>query len=561
MSSDQGKNVAVDEGEGAVVRGSDPDHHSAIASAVRVMSGLTMVSRIAGLARDVVTARLFGDGELASAFRAAYAAPNLFRRLFGEGALSAAFLPEYSRLSREDPKRAGQLASLIVQLVTLATGMVTLLIEAGLAIRLLLPHDPSLGVSLKLMMLMLPMMPMVCLTAILSGMLQAHGRFGPPAAAPIILNIFQIAVGLLFYFGWMTGKESAAYVVGASAVAASIVQIAWSVHALKGRVKWSKERQDARAHARSVMSRFVPALVGLGTLQLNTFLDMLIAMWPIWVGSTMFGMAVTLDQSSNGILSYTQSLYQFPLGVFGIAVATAVFPMLSRAAGNAEEFVAVLRRGLRLSLFIGLPASAGLVLVRHDLVFVTFSGGARGWSEDGVARSAAVLAGFAPAVWAYSLNHVMTRAYYAKGDTRTPMRVALWMVLLNLTLNLLLIWPLKEAGMAWATSATATAQCATLWAICGGKLGVKPLDRATRRAFGRTLLLTAAMIATVLGVMTVWPEPKSWGEHLARLIASCVTGLGAFGACALLFHAPELRWLLQRAPKGEGGSGAGVSFE
>ncbi|MBS0196035.1 MAG: murein biosynthesis integral membrane protein MurJ [Planctomycetes bacterium] len=541
-----------------------PDRHAGtLAAAVRVVSGLTLLSRFAGLARDVVTARIFGDAVLGSAFRAAYALPNLFRRLFGEGALSAAFLPEYTQLRRDEPRVADELATLTIRVLTLVTGGLTLVLELVLlAILLIAPKDESRGLSLQLMMLMLPMMPMVCITAIMGGMLQAHGRFGPPAAAPIILNIFQIAAGVAFYLGWMTDKVNTAYLVGIAAVAASVVQIVWSWWALRGLVRWGRAGADAVRHGRKVLGRFVPAMLGLGTLQLNTMMDMVIAMWPVWVGPMMFGHAVSLDKSSNSILNYTQSLYQFPLGVFGLAVATAVFPMLSRATNDPAEFAMVLRRGLRLSLFIGLPATAGLMLVRHDLVYVIFSGGKSGFSADGVERAAAVLMGFSPGVWAYSLNHVLTRAFYAKHDTHTPMRVAVAMVGLNLTLNLVLMWPLREAGLAWATAIASFAQLTCLMVLCRTRLHVAPMDRETILAFARIALAVIVMSLGVWATMHYWPAAERWWPRLVRLAASVLAGAVTFAVAAAVMRMPEVRWLMARGGRGGGGDAmGGMSFE
>ncbi len=335
-------------------RDHDP-HHAKVAAplsaAVRVVSGLTLLSRLAGLVRDVVTARMFGTAALGSAFQAAYSLPNLFRRLFGEGALSAAFLPEYTLLRRDHPQLSDQLASITLWALTLVTGGLTLLLEVGvLAAMFLLPDNHDRTLSLKLIMLMLPMMPAVCVTAILGGMLQAHGRFGPPAAAPIILNLFQVAAGSVFYLGWLE-REPSAYFVGSAAVFASGVQIVWSLAALKGKVHWTRTWDHANRHAKKVLGRFIPAVLGLGTIQLNTMMDTVFAMWPVWVGATMFGRTVTLDEQSNAILRYMQTIYQFPLGVFGLAVATAVIPLLSsRSSDDDATFVQHLRRGLRLSL-------------------------------------------------------------------------------------------------------------------------------------------------------------------------------------------------------------------
>lgn len=530
---------------------SHPGGEDALAAAVRVVSGLTLVSRVAGLARDVLTARIFGDGLLGSAFRAAYAVPNLFRRLFGEGALSAAFLPEYALVRRDHPEAAGQLATVVVRLLTLVTGALTAVLMLALWGALaLLPEDPDRTLSLRLMLLMLPMMPAVCLTAILGGMLQAHGRFGPPAAAPVLLNLFQIVAGMGFFLGWMTDRVMAAYVIGAAALLASGAQVAWSLWALRGRVAWSAAGGAGRKHARAVFSRFVPALVGLGTLQLNATMDMVIAMWPVWVGPTMFGRGVPLTEKSNAVLSYTQTIYQFPLGVFGIAVATAVFPLLSRSADRPGEFLEHLRRGLRLSFFIGLPATLGLILMRHELVEVFFGGSSsHAFSTDGLARSAAVLLGFAPGVWAYSLNHVLTRAFYARGDTRTPMRVSLAMVGLNLALNFSLIWWLREAGLAWATSIAAVAQCGVLMALARSRHGLRPWDSSTLGAFGRIAGASAIMGVAVWGLDHFLPEATTWPRHALKLGVCVGGGIGVYIFLARVMGLMELAWLLRRGPR------------
>jgi putative peptidoglycan lipid II flippase len=536
-------------------------HQGALSAAIRVVSGLTLLSRFAGLARDIATANIFGNTALSSAFRAAYAIPNLFRRLFGEGALSAAFLPEYTRLRKDNPDAADQLASLILRLLTLATGVLTIVIEIVLVAILSVRHqDASLSLSLKLMMLMLPMMPMVCITAILGGVLQAHGRFAPSAAAPIILNLFQIAAGALFFFKFITDQVAAAYLVGAAAVIASVAQIAWSLAALKGQVHWTKVFDLARDSSKIVRSRFLPALLGLGALQLNTFLDMLIAMSPNWFGPTLFGHTNPLDTTSNSVISYTQTLYQFPLGVFGIAVATAIFPLLSRAT-TSDEFTHTLRRGVRLSLFIALPATLGLMLVRHDIVAVVLAAGKHGFDADGLARSASVLCGFASAVWAYSINHTLTRAFYAKGDTATPMRVSLAGVVLNFTLNLILIWPLREAGLAWATAISASCQTIALLTLLRRRHNIHTLDPRTLAACLKTTLGVLFMAAATFAVERALPDATRWLHHFLRLLTLVGVGAVTFAAFSLLLKLPELGWLTHPAPRDASGKIVGISMD
>lgn len=527
------------------------DHDGAMGRDTRTVAGLTLVSRVLGLGRDLVTVRVFGDTAVGSAFAAAFAIPNMFRRLFGEGALSAAFIPEYTRLADSDGPRADALASLVVGSLALVTGAITLALElAILGVLVFAPGDAERVLSLRLVMVCLPFMPLICTAAILGGMLQARGRFGPWAAAPVILNLCIIAASLPYF---VVGGDPAfwAYVISFAATASGVLQVAWSVWALRGLVRWTRAVGAVRREARAMLVRMGPVLVGLGTLQLNSFMDTLIAMWPNWVGPTIAGRPYPLDERANAVLFYAQRLYQFPLGVFGIAVATAAFPMLSRHASDSRLFAATLRRGLRLSLFIALPATAGLLAVRGPLVATLFSGRGEGFSGEGVARAAAVLAGYSAAVWAYSLNQLYTRAFYATGDTRTPMRIALSVVGLNLALNAVLIWWLREAGLAWSTAVSAMVQTALLHRACRGRLIEGPVfDAPVRRAVVGQVAASAGVWLTTWGVLRAWPGAGGWGEGAARTVAAVLAGILAYAAWAALTRRDELRWLLGRSVGG-----------
>jgi putative peptidoglycan lipid II flippase len=524
------------------------DHgHHALSGAVRVVSGVTLLSRFGGLLREVLIARIFGNTPVGSAFVAGFAIPNMFRRLFGEGALSAAFIPEYTQTHKADQTLADRFASLTVLSLLAVTTALTVLIEVGLLVALLvLPHDADRSLSFHLIMLMLPYMPMVCAAAILGGMLQVHGRFGPASSGPLILNTFQVCVGLYFIILNRTAGVTAAYVLGIATVLSGVTQFTWFLRLLRPHVCWTRVFTGAAPLVRRMLRRFVPVLIGMGTLQINTFLDVLIAMWPIWVGPTLLGRAYPMDQSSNIILAAAQRLYQFPLGVFGIAVATAVFPLLSRHADEPAHFLQTLRRGVRLSLFIGLPASIGLYLVRRDISAVVYSGGNSGFDADGLARAAAALGGFAPGVWAYSLNHVFTRAFFAKGDTRTPMKVAVAMVGFNFCLNIALIWSLREAGLAWATSISAAIQCGVLALLCRRLIGGAIIDRETMTAIVRIAAAGAVMAVPTLAVLRFLPAPERWSGHLVSLTALAATGAAAYGIAALVLRCHELGWLLRR---------------
>ena len=562
-----------------------PDHHSPLSRAVRATSLMTLASRFGGLARDILVGRIFGATLTGSAFAAAFAIPNMFRRLFGEGALSAAFIPEYTKAHAADPAEANKLASLTVCALGLVTGALTLIIELALLLILLLaPHDPERALSLRLIMVMLPFMPFICIVAILAGMLQVHGKFAAAASGPLILNTFIIAVGLWSLLSGSLAGETTAYILGIATVLSGITQMLWFFRLLSPHVSWTRAWSSVRPRAANMLRKFVPVAIGLGTLQLNTLLDTLIAMWPTWVGPTMFGRPYPLDQSSNAILSLTARLYQFPLGVFGIAVASAAFPLLARHADNHAHFTDTLRRGLRLSLFIGLPATIGLVLIRNDAVAVLFGGGRTGWSAAHLDRAAAVLMGFSIAIWAYSLNQVFTRAFYAKQDTRTPMLVSIAMMLLNIALNLTLIWipGVRESGLAWATAVSAVIQSFVLWFLCERMLRAtlpapspnEPAPpRSATRIFDPAMIRAAVKVAAASAVMgllvylllTTLPTTSPLAAHtqlphwltgqwpwwLARTLSGTFIGALAYLALSRALSIPELHWLTHRSSRPE----------
>lgn len=522
-------------------------NHGALAGAVRTVSGMTLLSRLGGLIRDVMLIHVFGATAIGSAFLAGFTVPNTFRRLFGEGALSAAFLPEYAATDRSDPAAARRFASLTVALMLLFTTAITVVAELGLLIALWLsPPNPERELMLTLVMLMFPFMPFICATAILGGMLQVHGKFAAASSGPLILNGFIIATGAWHLLHNTTGGKGTAYTLGLATVLSGVTQSLWFAWVLRPHVKWTRAWEDARPRVRVMFKRMVPVLLGLGTLQINTLMDTVIASASIWLGPAVLGRPYPLNDGSTVLLNAAQRLYQFPLGVFGIAVATAVFPMLSRFANEPDRFASTLRRAVRLSLFIGLPASVGLVLVRDQAMGVLFRFGGRGMTAEDVGRAALVLAGFAPGIWAYSLNHVFTRTFYARGDTMTPMKIAVTMVGLNFLLNITLIWWLREAGLAWSTSIAAMVQCVVLAIVCRAKFGVSVIERSAVQGVLRLVLVTAAMgIAAWLALRSM-PAGTGWKHDAIGLSVACTLGAAVYAGLAILTKAPEIRWIMER---------------
>lgn len=532
---------------------------------VRTVSGLTLASRITGLARDAALARVLGAGPVADAFLFAFMVPNLFRRLFGEGALSAAFLPVYARLSGRDPEAGRLLGRQVLGGMVVALSLVVLLLEVALLLAGLMGE---LGLAARLSMVLLPYAPMVCGVAILGAMLQVRGRFGPTAAAPLVLNGLMIAVLLLPARRLAEDPSRHAALLALAVVVAGVLQLLWSLAALRAGepsrpVSVPAADPDAPSDAdppalvarrgtRDVFRHAIPMMLGLGALQLGTLADGLIASWPSIVGPTVLGIAHPLEPGAMTTVSLAQRLYQFPLGVFGIAVATAIFPRLARRASEADlaGVLETVRSGLRLTVFIGLPASAGLVLVREPLTATLFEGG--DFTAADTARVAPVAAAYGLGVWAYSAVHVLARAFYAIEQPRVAVRIAMGTVLAGIALNLVLIWtPLREAGLGAATAAAAVLQVALLARSLAPRLGGRLLDAATRRSFGRSAALTAVMALAVIGLDAVAGRPVAgvvggWAGHAARLAILVVAGglIHAGGAAAM--RVPELAMLLGR---------------
>ena len=545
-----------------------PDGHTGFAAFIRTVAFWTLVSRVAGLARDALCFRVFGASAVWSAFNVAFVIPNTFRRLFGEGALTAAFIPEYASLLKTDRAMAGRLASLTVGFLLAGTGILVVLGEAALWLALyLLPPQHTAHDAIVYTIVMLPYMPLICATAVLGGMLQSNGRFMAPAAAPILFNGCNIAGA------WICGKllhwdlQRAALGVAVSVTVSGIVQLAWCLWGLRGVVDWREGIQHARAARESfirMMRRFLPVTISMGTLQLSVIADQLIAGYPATIGPTLpGGVAYPIDPGGNAVLSYASRLYQLPLGVFGIAVATAVFPALTRSFGESRKFAVTLRHGVRLSLFIGIPATVGLLLVNHNMCSVFFSSEASKQGE--IDRVARVLLAFTPAVWAYALTHVFTRAFYAAGDSKLPMRVSLKTIAAAFTLNLLLIWPFKEAGLALSTTLTATAQCITLGWIAarrfsprGGSAPSRLFDADTIRGIAMIALGAIVMGAAVYAVQLLWPlaESPTFTQRLIALVRDTTLGIAVFSAFTVLTKRPEIRWLLERG----GGDGVAADF-
>jgi len=346
------------------------------------------------------------------------------------------------------------------------------------------------------------------------------------------------------FAGFFTTTENHMAMVGIAVVIAGVLQVAWSLYALRKVHWWTRETACGKDDLRSMVRKLVPTVIGMGTMQLNTMIDGLIASYPILIGSTFFGLAYPLTDGANASLNFASRLYQFPLGVFGIAVGTAIFPLLASQAKNREAFGQTVRRGLRLVVFVGLPASAGLMIVRDLLSGAVYQGGL--FTSGDTEEVGFILLGYATAIWAYSMTQVLTRAFYAVDDIRTPVKIAVRMIILNVVLNVSLIWtPLGTAGLAWSTAFCAVVQAAILMRLIRKHVDF-PADRTVVTSWCKTSIATLIMAAVVWMIVAYTPEAAtlSWSSLLTTLAICVVAGILVFGICVHLFKMDERKWIL-----------------
>jgi len=526
--------------------------HPLIAGA-RITSLGTLACRILGMLRDMATASLLGlaGGGIMDAFVIAYRIPNLFRRLFGEGALTASYLPVLSARLETDPQVARQLASVVVALLAVLLAGLVAAGELLFGVVWLIWGDvPGVGLLMGLSAVMLPYLLLICIAAQLTTMLYAAQHFTVPALTPTMLNIVWL-IGAWAAARWFaSNQEAQAYVLAVSVVGAGAAQVAVQLPTLRRLgfhfdYNWPAAREGINQIARNM----APMLVGLAVTQINTFNDSLIA-WGLSAapdGSPYIpwleGVRYPMQQGAVAAIYYGERLYEFPLGIVGMAVAVAIFPLLSRhaARGDRRQLGADMSLGLRLVCCLGVPAGVGLILLAEPLARLLFERGH--FQAEDTARAARMIAWYATGVWAYCASPVIVRGFYALGDCGTPVRVAAWMVSLNLALNLTLIWPMAEAGLAVATSLAAAVQVFVLMAIFSRRQA--PLHwRDLSATAARTLLSTAVMAGIVYVALDWTPAGVRLWAQIVHVFVPIALGMAGYCGTYRLLGGRELGMLL-----------------
>jgi putative peptidoglycan lipid II flippase len=511
----------------------------------RQIASLTVISRVFGMLRDMAFAYFLGAAGLMDGWVIAFKIPNLARRLFGEGAASSSLIPVYSEQLQKNPEAAKKLACTVVTVVFILLAGLVLLGEGIIwgYYRFFSIH-PSTDLKLTLSGIMLPYTILICVVAILAGILNAHRHFAMPAAAPIVLNIFIISSFCIGGWGFGIQPGSLVFIVAVAVLVAGLVQLFMQLRPLRTRGVYIRPAWQVRSDAfKKIIILMGPMILGLTATQINTLADDFIALW--FSGSqekgeifSLFGREIRYPMWEGAVsqLFYSQRLYQFPLGVLGISLATAIFPVMSSEAAR-KDFDALARtisRGIRGAVFIALPATAGLLLVRSLVVSVIFERGRFTGSDTEL--TAWVLLFYSLGLCGFFIQQVVTRAFYSIQDSKMPARSALVAVCVNIVLNLTLIWFMGTAGLALST------------ALCS-YLQVMILVRALRRRFGSSILdgILTTLIKTLTATILMWMAgqcllylcrelPSGTGFDVLRLAIVVPTAAAVYTMAAKLLH-------------------------
>ena len=506
---------------------------------VLTVGGWTMASRVLGLVREILIATLLGTGPVADAFFVALKLPNLFRRLFGEGAFNAAFVPAFTgKLAAEGEPAAHRFAEDAFAVLGLWLVALTLLGEIFMPqlMAVLAPGFEKIpakfALAVTLSRITFPYLILICAAALVAGVLNGLNRFTAAAASYVLFNV----IGIAALFGLTPFLPTAGHALAIGVTASGIAQLGVLLFALhRAGFTLHLRRPALSPDIRLLLRRMGPGLVGAGVTQINFMVDVIIAS--------------LLPAGTVSVLNYADRINQLPLGVVGTAIGTALLPTLSRQMrlGQAAEARATLNRALEFGLFLTLPAAMALIVAPFPIIWTLFGHGAFGL--ESATRSSQSLAAYALGLPAFVAVKALAPGFFARGDTKTPVKIGAVAVAVNLALNLAFMVPLRHVGPALATSLAAMLNAGWLGVVLHRR-GVLAVDAQLRRRLPRMLAAGVVMAAVLGGIEYALPVLGLHGwARPAALAVLVVAGLGAYLAAAAglgAFSVSETRAMLRR---------------
>lgn len=506
---------------------------------IATVGGFTMLSRVTGLAREMVIAHFLGAGAVADAFFVAFRFPNLFRSLFAEGAFNAAFVPLFTgKMTEEGAEAARRFAEQAFAVMAVVLTLFVAVMELAMpwAIYGLAPGfadvPGKMGLAVEFSRICFPYLLFISLVSLQAGVLNSVGRFAAAAATPVLLNLTSMA-GL-----WALAPftPTAGHAMAWGTFAAGIVQFGWLVFSVRAAgMAPGLVRPRLTPEIKVLFKRIVPGALGAGVYQVNLVINTMIAS--------------TVADGAVSFLNYADRVNQLPLGVVGIAIGTALLPTLSRQLreDKAEEARRSQNRAMELGLALTLPAAAALMVIAAPVIQVLFQRGSFGPAET--AATASALVAFAAGLPAYVLVKVLVPGFFAREDTATPVRVAGFAMVLNVVLNLILSGPLAHVGMALSTAIAAWANVAVLAVLLARRgwfaMDARLLSRAPR------LVAACGVMAAALwgGKLVLWPLAQGQLAAMGVLAGLVVAGGASFLLAAQLLGAlslGELKGMVRR---------------
>ncbi len=498
------------------------------------MASATMTSRLLGMVREMVYARFMGDGWVAGAFQVAFTMPNLFRRLLGEGALTAAFIPIFKEKERTGPpaemwRAANAVISGMIVACAVIIGLVLLGVSVALAVH---TFEAKTDLMLRLLRWMFPYMLLVCLTAVFMGMLNARGHFFIPAMGATMLNVVMIASVIFLAPRMGVELHEQIFALAVGVLVAGVAQAVFQLPSLRRegfRYAWVSPWRDETVQR--TVKQMIPGTIGVAAFHINVVIIQNLGLW--------------LDTPQSPVIApfnYAVRLMELPQGVFGISVATYLLPTLSGMAAdkNYADFRATLRQGMSHLLLVNLLAAVLLVLLAEPIIRLLFEG--RRFGPDATLRAAWALQCLAPSLIAYSLVNVLARAFFALGDTKTPMKISIVCLAVNLVLSVALVQWFRQGGLGLANTLSSALNCGLLLYALRRKL--KTLDLAQLRASFGALLLAGAVAVGVTWVMlrgwNNWLGHDALPQRLGAVFVPATVAAVAYWLITLAFKVPAV---------------------
>jgi len=498
-----------------------------------VVSAMTLLSRVLGLVRDVVLARYLGVSAGTDAFFVAFRIPNFLRRLFAEGAFNQAFVPVLSEYRTQGAQAATRLLiNRVAGTLGLTLSLVTVVgvIGAPVLITLFAPgfgDDPEKrALAVEMLRLTFPYLFFIALTAFSGSILNTWGRFAVPAFTPVLLNISLIAAALFVTPFFSEPRMAVALAWGV--LVAGVAQLMFQLPFLmrlglmpRPQVAWRDPG------VKRILALMAPAIFGVSVSQINLLLDTVLAS--------------LLETGSVTWLYYSDRLVELPLGIFAIAIGTVILPSLSKkhASSSTEDFSRTLDWALRLVVLVGLPAGLALLVIAKPLLAALFQYGQFG--EFDVHQASMSLQAYSVGVVAFMLIKVLAPGYFARQDTRTPVKIGIIAMVANMVFNLILVWHLRHVGLAMATALSAWLNAALLyWGLRDA--GVYQPTAGWGLFFVRLLGGSVAMVAVVLwltGGTDIWHAGLAWQRATFIVAVVLAGGLSYFLVLALLGLRPR----------------------